>query len=262
MHTIDTHSHLNLPPFASDWEVAIARMREAGVGTIVVGIDYETSARAVALAEQESDIWACVGQHPTHHAVLWRDGHMRALAESPRVVAIGECGLDYFREPDRLQKDAQLSLFQAQVALAIEMDLPLMLHIRPESGTMTAYEDALLELIRAKEFWPTMRGTAHFFAGTKEIADQFIALGFYISFSGVVTFASEYEALVAHVPLDRILSETDAPYATPAPYRGTRNEPAYATEVVKKIAQIKGGERSEIQQQLFKNARHLFGLDR
>lgn len=260
MDTIDTHSHFNLEQFDADRKEAIERMVKASVGTICVGIDTLTSTYAVALAAEHDHIWACVGQHPTNWSMEWPNEKMRTLAEEPRVVAIGECGLDYYREADRVAADAQKKLFQAQIALAIEMDLPLMLHIRPEEGTMTAYEDALDMLEHAKQFWPTMRGTAHFFAGTIAIADRFLALGFHISFSGVITFVKEYETTVAHVPLDRILSETDAPFAAPAPYRGRRNEPAYVTEVVKKIAEIKQLPLEEVQQTLLQNALNLFQL--
>ncbi|MFZ4499986.1 MAG: TatD family hydrolase [Minisyncoccia bacterium] len=262
MHTIDTHSHFNLAQFDADQAEAILRMREAGVGTICIGIDAVTSERAVLLAGSNPDIWACVGQHPTEWAQSFNPSQMYDLASTPRVVAIGECGLDYFRESERTPeaKEKQRELFQAQIELAARFDLPLMLHIRPESGTMTAYTDALEMLEAHKEQWSLMRGTAHFFAGTKEIADRFLSLGFHISFSGVITFVPEYEELVAHVPLERILSETDAPFAAPAPYRGRRNEPAYVVEVVKKIAEIKNLDLLEVQQRLLANAKTLFSL--
>lgn len=262
MHTIDTHSHFNLSQFDADQAEAIVRMREAGVGTICIGIDAGTSEKAVALAAQHPDIWACVGQHPTEWGTPFNVEQMHELASKSRVVAIGECGLDYFRESERIidAKEKQHSLFQSQIELAARLDLPLMLHIRPEAGIMTAYTDALDMLEMYKEHWPLMRGTAHFFAGTKEIADRFLALGFHISFSGVITFVPEYEILVAHVPLERMLSETDAPFAAPAPYRGRRNEPAYVVEVVKKIAEIKNLGLAVVQEQLFQNAQTLFSL--
>lgn len=262
MHTIDTHSHFNLSQFDEDQAEAILRMREAGVGTICIGIDAPTSEKAVALAAENPDIWACVGQHPTEWGQSFIPSHMHDLASSPRVVAIGECGLDYFRENERTSeaKESQRTLFVSQIELAARFDLPLMLHIRPEAGTMTAYTEALDMLELHKSEWPLMRGTAHFFAGTKEIADRFLNLGFHISFSGVITFVPEYEELVAHVPLERILSETDAPFAAPSPYRGRRNEPAYVVEVVKKIAQIKNLDLLEVQKHLADNAKTLFSL--
>ena len=135
-----------------------------------------------------------------------------------------------------------------------------MLHIRPSEGTMDAYKDALVLLATYKQQWSTMRGTSHFFAGTKEIADQFLTLGFHISFSGVITFVPEYEDVVRHVPLERILSETDAPFAAPAPYRGKRNEPAYVIEIVKKIAEIKQLQLETVEVQLLQNVRNLFAI--
>ncbi|MEK9173738.1 MAG: TatD family hydrolase, partial [Patescibacteria group bacterium] len=134
----------------------------------------------------------------------------------------------------------------------------LMLHIRPQEGTMDAYEEALLILEEYKKEWPQMSGTAHFFVGTKGIAQRFLDLGFYISFSGVITFVKEYEELVEFVPMDRILPETDAPFATPVPHRGTRNQPEYVLEVVKKIAEIKELSFEETQERLLQNAKNLF----
>lgn len=260
MKVIDTHSHFNLSQFDGDRDASIARMIEAGVGTICIGIDYPTSLEAVKIAEIHKDIWAIVGVHPTHWEVEYKHDLLRLLAKQQYVVGIGECGLDYYRESDRKAKPQQKALFQSQIDLARELDLPLMLHIRPEAGNMNAYEEALLMLQDARTRWPHMRGTAHFFAGTKEIAERFINLGFHISFSGVITIFPEYEEVVKSVPIDRILPETDAPFAAPLPYRGKRNEPAYVVEVVKKIAEIKGLSIEETEAQLRKNASLLFKL--
>lgn len=260
MKTIDTHSHFNLSQFDADREEAIARMVGAGVSTICVGVDEETSAKAVALAASHESVWACVGQHPTEWFQEFNSDAFISLAGQGKVVAIGECGLDYFRDRERDHVPEQKKLFEQHIALAKESDLPLMLHIRPEQGTMNAYEDALGILKAWKEQWPTMRGTAHFFVGTREIAQRFLDLGFHISFSGVITIFPEYEEVVRYVPLDRILSETDAPFAAPIPYRGKRNEPAYVVEVVKKVAEIKGIPFEEACAQLLQNARTLFNL--
>jgi len=261
MNTIDTHSHFNLEQFSKDREEAIKRMYEAGVGTICVGIDMHSSDFACELASTNDSIWACVGQHPTEWQRPFDTDKMRTLGRQAKVVANGECGLDYYREAEREAKETQKELFLKQILLAQELDLPLMLHIRPQDKTMDAYEDALIILESYKKQWPTMRGTAHFFVGSIEIADRFLALGFHISFSGVITFVSEYEKLVSHVPLDRILSETDAPFAAPAPHRGKRNEPAYVLEVVKKIGEIKGVSLEKVRAQLFENAKSIFKLN-
>jgi TatD DNase family protein len=258
MHTIDTHSHFNLYQFDGDREEAIARMVDAGVGTICVGIDLETSKLAIEIALENDSIWACVGQHPTEWKQEFDAVEFAAIAEGKNVVAIGECGLDYFRPEDREGTAEQVVLFRRQIELAIESGLPLMLHIRPEMGTMTAYEDALDILEEYKKAVPGLVGTAHFFAGDTQIAQRFIDLGFYISFSGVVTFVKEYQEVVSYVPLERILSETDAPFAAPAPYRGKRNEPAYVTEIVKKVAKIKEMPLETVEKQLLQNAQNLF----
>jgi TatD DNase family protein len=248
MKTIDTHSHYNLSQFDEDREAAIARMREAEVGTICVGVDLETSKLAVEIAADNESIWACVGQHPTEWAQEFDNVEFAALVEGKNVVAIGECGLDYFRETERAHKPEQVVVFRRQIELAIETGLPLMLHIRPEAGTMTAYEDSL-DILEEYAKVETLRGTAHFFVGSKAIADRFLALGFHISFSGVITFVKEYEELVRHVPLESILT-----------YRGKRNEPAYVTEIVKKIAEIKDMPLEDVQKQLFQNAKNLFTI--
>lgn len=260
MNIIDTHSHFNLSHFDEDREAAIARMRDAGVGTICVGVDEETSAKAIEIANTHDDIWAIVGQHPTEWPEEFDLDAFVSLAGQPKVVAIGECGLDYYRDRERAHMPEQKKLFETQIALAKETDLPLMLHIRPQEGTMDAYEDALEILAAWKKQWPAMRGTAHFFAGTTEIAQRFLDLGFHISFSGIITIFPQYEEVVRHVPLDRILPETDAPFAAPVPYRGTRNEPAYVIEIVKKIAELKKLPFEEVQAQLLQNTEELFKL--
>ena len=176
---------------------------------------------------------------------------------SDRVVGIGECGLDYYRNTLD-SKSAQEIAFRAQIELALQLDLPLMLHVRPSENSMDAYEDVLGIL---KEYQcEKLRGQAHFFAGTPEIAQQFIDLGFYISFTGVITFTEMYEKLVKAVPNERILSETDAPYVTPVPYRGQRNEPSHVREVLAKIARIKKIDENVMGQQIMENAKKLYRL--
>lgn len=257
---IDTHSHFNLHQFEHDLAESINRMEEFNVGTICIGIDLTTSDHAMRLAQEYGSIWAAVGQHPTEWNKELDEESFRQLAGEPRVVAIGECGLDYFREKDRAGVIEQKELFLKQIRIAHEFNLPLMLHIRPQEGTMTAYEEALDILEDYKKEWPEMTGTAHFFVGTKDVAQRFLDLGFYISFSGVITFVPEYEELVSFVPLDRILPETDAPFATPAPHRGKRNQPEYVLDVVRKIAEIKDSTLEEIQEILIKNTKNLFKI--
>ncbi len=255
---IDTHSHFNLSQFDTDREEAIARMTAEEVGTFCVGVDKNTSILATELATKHDNIWAIVGQHPTEWCKEWEGEAMRELASKPKVVAIGECGLDYFRERERGEKEKQEKLFRSQIELAIETHLPLMLHIRPQVGTFDAYEDALVILKEYKATCSTLTGTAHFFVGDKRIAQEFLDLGFYISFSGVITIFPEYEEIVRFVPLDRILPETDAPFASPLPWRGKRCEPQYVKEVVKKIAEVKGISLEEAGWELLKNTHILF----
>lgn len=260
LQTIDTHSHFNLHQFEHDLLGSILRMQTLGVGTITVGIDLPTSDHAMRLAQEHQSIWACVGQHPTEWYKEFDEAEFRKLLQEPRVVAVGECGIDYYREKDRGAIIKQKELFLQQIRLAHEFNLPLMLHIRPQEGTMDAYEEALLMLEEYKKTWGEMRGTAHFFVGTKGIAQRLLDLGFHISFSGVITFVKEYEELVSFVPLERILPETDAPFATPVPHRGTRNQPEYVLEVVSKIAEIKGISFEETQKRLLENSKNLFNL--
>lgn len=264
MRCIDTHSHFNLSQFDKDREDAIARMIADDVGTFCVGVDEETSAKAVELAEKYEAIWAIVGQHPTEWFKEFNLDAFISLAAQPKVVAIGECGLDYYRDRERDHKEEQKKLFRLQIELAIQTKLPLMLHIRPWSrqgldhGSYDAYEDAIEILKEYKATNPELTGTAHFFAGDQRIAQEFLDLGFYISFSGIITIFPEYEDVVRFVPLDRILPETDAPFAAPLPWRGKRCEPHYVKEVIKQIAALKKLPLEQVEKQLLENIDRLF----
>ena len=246
---IDNHAHLNFPEFGADISDGIKRANDAGVGIITVGVDLASSTRAVEMAEENENMWAIIGQHPTDTEEAFNANAYRELLKSEKVVAIGECGLDYFhgKEEDR---ESQKNLFIKQIELAIEAKKPLMLHIRD------AYEDAI-EILKQ---YPEVKGNVHFFAGSKEIAKQFLELGFTLSFTGVITSAKEYEELLKTIPIESILSETDCPFVAPAPYRGKRNEPSYVIEVVKKIADIKGLSFEDASAQLLENSKGLFGI--
>jgi len=258
MEYIDTHSHFNLSQFQSDREESILRMESFGVGTLCVGVDYQTSLVALALAQKYSSIWAVVGQHPTDTREDFSPERYRTLAGDSRTVSIGECGLDYYRTSDRETKEKQASLFREHIVLASECGLPLMLHIRPSEGSMDAYDDALGILREYKKTYPEIVGTAHFFVGDERIAQEFIDIGFYLSFSGIVTIFPEYESVVRFVPLDRVLAETDAPYAAPLPWRGKRCQPEYVIEVVKKIADLKNLPPTQVVTKLAENTLRLF----
>lgn len=271
---IDIHSHTNFAAFDNDRVEVMKRAREAGVAMINVGTQKDTSASAVALAEKYLDgVYAAVGLHPIHTSKSFHDEdelgeggkeftsrgedfdyeYYKKLALHPKVVAIGECGLDYFSRligdpPERREK--QEEIFRKQIELAIEVKKPLMLHIR------SAYADAFKIL----KTYMGVTGNLHFFAGTIEDAKPFLDMGFSFSFTGVITFTHDYDEVVRYLPLDRIMSETDCPYVAPVPYRGKRNEPAYVVEVVKKIAEIRNENVETVRAQLLKNATQFFGL--
>ncbi len=267
MHNfIDVHSHIHDKAFDEDRDAVILEMEEKGFATITVGTDIVESKKAVEVAEKYSHVWATVGMHPVDNRteIFDRDAY-KALLIHPKVVALGECGLDYFHiQKFEGNKDAEIdrqhTLFMEQIELAAECDKPLMLHGRPDVG-MDAYEDMLFILKNAKaRLGDKVRGNAHFFVGDMNIAQQFNDLGFTVSFSGVITFAKMYEELVRNLPLDMVHAETDSPYATPVPHRGKRNTPLYVEHIYEKIAEIKGLSKEEVRVQLVKNAVRVFGL--
>ncbi len=264
MKYIDSHSHIQMREFDSDRDAVLSRMQDEDVGAIVVGVDYESSRAAVALAEKHDFLWATVGLHP-HDNVreIFDKEAYRALAAHPKVVAIGECGLDYSRikNQELRIKDEQKEKFRQQVALAAEMGKPLMLHCRPSRDSADAYEDVLDILITNYQLPITKpRGNVHFFAGTSDIAEKFFALGFTVSFTGVITFANQYDEVIKNAPLENILSETDCPFVAPVPYRGKRNEPVYVKEVVKRITEIRGEDETVVASALVANAKRVFNL--
>lgn len=255
---VDIHSHLCDPAFDGDRETVIARMGESGIRAIAVGTDTLSSQKVSALAMEHRAVFACIGIHP-------EDGKGETFTEEvfapmlhSKVVAVGECGLDYYREPKDKVYEEERTTFEAQIAFAVQHDLPLMLHVRPSKKTIDAYEDTLAILSSWKKQHPSLRGNSHFFAGDTQIAKQLFDLDFTISFTGVITFTNDYDEVIQYAPLERIHAETDAPYVTPAPFRGERNEPLYVSRVIARIAQIKGLEEVEVQKALLENADTLF----
>lgn len=250
-----------MPQFDEDREEVFARMREKQVGTIAAGVSFETSVKAVAFAQQQEEVLgATVGVHPTdtHEAFLSEQFEM-LLGE--HVVAVGECGFDFYRTSLSEAIKRQYQLFEAQVAFAIEHNLPLMLHVRPSEGTTDAHEE-VVDLLRDRQFThgERVRGNIHFFTGSAEIARQYLDIGFKISFPGVITFAEETHDAVRAVPRDMLLVETDAPYATPVPYRGKRNEPSFVVETLNALAAIRNEEASVLREEVRKNTHDLFGV--
>ncbi|MFA5942740.1 MAG: TatD family hydrolase [Candidatus Paceibacterota bacterium] len=263
---IDAHCHLQFEQYEHDKDEIVARMREEGIVGIVVGTDEESSKQATALAEKYEHLYAAVGIHPAH---VWDIGcptsdvghpmsKFRELAHNPKVVAIGECGLDFFRGADDGAKRTQKEVFKKHIILAAKLDKPLMIHVRASKGTLDAYYDLIALLKEAKAVYPNLRGNIHFFAAGLPEAEALIALGFSISFTAVITFARDYDEVIRGVPLASILSETDAPYVAPASRRGERNDPLAVADVVRQIAEIRGEDPEIVRQTLLGNARGLF----
>jgi TatD DNase family protein len=249
---IDSHAHLDFPQFDSDREVVIQRAREAGLVAILnVGADLASSQAAVALAEQYDFVYAAVGVHP-HDAKTVTPAvldELRALARHPKVVAIGEIGLDYYR--DLSPRPVQRQAFADQLALAAELALPVVVHDRE------AHDDVLATL----RGWQGS-GVIHSYSAGPERLDEVLGLGFSISISGPVTFrrAHRLRSVAAAAPLERLLVETDCPYLTPVPYRGRRNEPAYVRYVAQAVAHARGIAEDVLAQATADNARRLFGV--
>ena len=258
---IDAHSHLQLKEYDADRADVIARMQVAGVKTIAVGVDDATSKSALALAEKYPDcLWATVGTHPADGGLdSFNIDTLRELAAHPKAVGIGECGLDYYRlkAGEDAVKEKQKEVFRAHIAVAEEFKKPLMIHCRPSKGTDDAYEDLIGVLSTSHYSLPTV---VHFFVGSASVAEKLLALGCYFTFGGVITFARDYDAVIAVIPLERIMAETDAPFVAPVPYRGKRNEPAYVGEVVKKLAELKGMSFEEAARSTAETAERVFKL--
>ena len=231
-------------------------MREGSVGTITIGTDIAASRSAVELAESEDNVWASVGIHPhDNRTEVFDESTLRNLVLSKKVVAIGECGLDYFGDIDEEEKKRQQNLFEEHIDLALDRELPLMLHVRD------AYEDVLAILeVRAREEGNRIRGNVHFFAGDTGVAKRFFDIGFSISFTGVITFTHDYDDVIRFSPSDMMMAETDAPYVAPVPFRGKRNEPLYVKEIYKKIAVIRETSEDNMRKIINKNVEHIFGI--
>jgi|TARA_Y100000310_G_scaffold170442_2_gene170615 TatD DNase family protein len=276
---VDIHSHVNFSAFDEDRDEVITRSQDSGVWMINVGTQRDTSQSAVELSEKHSGVFATVGLHPIHTDKSFHDkkelgGHgeeftargeifdfdyYETLAEKKSVVAIGECGLDYYRLGEDSKKK-QKETFEKQITLANEVNKPLMLHIRPAIRSLGAGGNAYSDAYEIVKSTAKVGGNVHFFAGTWEEAKLFLDIGFTLSFTGVITFAETYNETIMNAPLDMIMSETDAPYVAPVPYRGKRNEPRYVTEVVKKISDIRGEEYEHVREQLVQNTKHMFAF--
>lgn len=258
MKYFDAHMHVQFPQYDEDRAEVLARMQQEEVGGILVGTNRASSEAGLALSDGKT-LFASVGLHPNHATdEEFDEGFMSALAEDPRVVAIGECGLDFFRPEDVGEVRArQEALFRAHVRIAREVGKPLMVHARPSKGTDDAYDVALALLSEE----PEVRANFHFFVGSPAMGKRIVELGHTCSFTAVLTFTSDYDELIRTLPLESIITETDAPYASPVGSRGKRNEPVSVIEVVKAIARIRGEDEEAVREKVLENARRAFVLN-
>jgi TatD DNase family protein len=252
MKLFDSHCHLYMSQFDADRAEVIARMQEVEMGAILIGVDLETSRQALELAKQYDFLWSSVGLHPNDNpAEVFDHQSYEALAKDPKVVAVGECGLDYFRGAKEELREVQRIRFMEHVELAKKLNKPLVIHCRD------AHEDMLALLA---ELRPTVPVIMHFFTGSGPLAEKYLSLGCYLSFPGPVTYTDMYDDSMRVTPLDKLLIETDAPYAAPVPNRGKRNEPVYVADVARKVALVKGLSPEKIMEQSAKNASSVFSL--
>jgi TatD DNase family protein len=251
----DSHTHLNAEQFNEDIPETIQRAAELGVTEMaVVGFDTPTIEKSLALSQQYQQIQSIIGWHPTEAGSYTNavEAKLQELLTRPKVVALGEIGLDYYWMED--PKEVQARVFRRQIAIAKEMNLPISIHTRD------AIEDTY-QILKEEDI-RDIGGIMHSFSGDPEWMKRFLDLGMHISLSGVVTFkkALEVQEVAKEVPLERLLVETDAPYLAPVPYRGKRNEPGYTRYVVEKIAELRGASVTEIAAQTTNNAHRLFRL--
>jgi TatD DNase family protein len=251
---VDSHCHLDFPDFATELDGVVDRARAAGIGRIVtISTRVKQHAAVLAIAERYPNVYCSVGTHP-HHAHEELDitvEHLVALTRAAKVVAIGEAGLDYhygYSSPD-----AQEQGFRSHIAAARETGLPLVIHSRDADLDMAK----ILEEETGKGAFPAV---LHCFTGSRDLAQRAIALGLYISFTGILTFkkSDDLRLIAAALPPDRILVETDAPYLAPGPYRGKRNEPAFVVETAKTFAAVRGISTEELARQTTENFFRLF----
>ncbi len=256
---VDSHCHLTWDDFQDDLDPVLSRMASAGVRqALVVATGVSDARRAFALCRERTGLYPTAGIHPNDvppddAAAL---DELEALVREGGFVAVGETGLDYYR--DRVDRARQGRAFARQAALARDLDLPVIVHVRDQPGRLDAYED----VARTIESTPGVRGVMHCFTGDPAFAARFVALGFYVSWSGILTFpkGEGVRASAAAVPVERALVETDAPFLAPVPHRGHRNEPSFVAEVAKTLAAVKGLSEADVRRITTRNARSLFRL--
>ena len=252
----DSHCHPQFSQYEKDQEEVLGRAREAGIGLICVGTDYETSKQGIELAQKYESIWATVGLHPNDIPDDFEVMIYHNLLRNSKVVAIGEVGLDYYRTPEPEKQKKQKDVFEQFIDLAQRTKKPVILHFRdsPKGSSGRVHKDAL-------EILPKdIVGASHSFTGSLSEAKEYLNRDMCLGFNGIITFARQYDEVVRYAPLEQILLETDAPFLAPEPYRGQRNEPAYIVKVAKKIAELKNISLEKVITQTTKNCKKLFDL--
>lgn len=258
---IDSHAHVAFDGFDTDRDAVVSRLTPAGVnGWVEIGTDIEQSQKAVDLAQRYAHCWASVGVHPSDIALLNNEtwAQLEQLVQQPKVVAIGEIGFDFYRGGSLEEQTKVLTRF---AELAYQNKLPMIFHVRDAAGTWNAHE-AMIAFLKALPEEKKPKGVIHTFSGTQEHAEEYLKLGFYLSFSGVVTFpnAGAIAEVARTMPLDRLLIETDCPFLTPFPHRGKRNEPSYVVFVAQKIAELRHILLEEVDKVTESNTKKLFRL--
>ena len=280
---IDIHCHINFKAYKDDGEEVIRRALDNYTWLINVGSQDTTSLRAIEIAHKYPEgVYACIGLHPIHleesfhdeeetggpafksRAEIFDKERYLEMARDPKVVAIGECGLDYYHtSSESIEK--QKEVFIKQIEVANEVGKPMMIHIRNnyENLINNAYTDAI-EILKKHS---KTGGVVHCFEGDLIDAEGFLSIGFYLSFTGLITYKPkknkrncDYEGIIGEIPLDKILTDTDSPYLAPVPHRGERNEPVYVNQIVRKIAEIKNLSEEEVAKMLIENAKKLFRI--
>ncbi|MEK7149635.1 MAG: TatD family hydrolase [Patescibacteria group bacterium] len=256
----DVHTHVQVSQFNKDRYEVIKRALKENIWMINVGDDKKTSIDAVELTEKYPEgVFASIGQHPTRKEIFDYELYKK-LAQNNKVVAIGECGLEYYERNGKVinnaEKERQKQLFLEQIKLSNETNKPLMIHCREAFGDLIEILNSYF-LIHNSSQPP---GIIHFFTGSLSDAQALLKLGFYFTFGGLITYNRSFDEIIKFLPLEKIMVETDAPYVAPAPYRGKRNEPAYVIEVAKKLAEIKGISFEEVCEQTTENVKKVFNL--
>jgi len=261
---IDAHTHVQFEQYDQDREEVIARSLEKGIGMINVGADLKSSKEAISLAHQYQNLWATVGLHPhevqnnTHAQIDESLKELENLIQDDKVVAVGECGLDFYfqnqNQPSQDQIKRQKDLFVAQIQLAYNFKKPLVIHCRQ------AFEE-VFEIIEANKNWLLDRaGIFHFFTGQEKEAKKALDLGFSFTFGGLITYNHQFDEVIKFIPKENILVETDAPFVSPVPHRKERNEPSFVVFTVKRLAEIKGFLFEDMSQITLENTVRVFGL--